>query len=111
MKEDPALKYFKRCLEKNSLLLPIFEKIYRKTLCLQDYVLSEGQCHAIAEACNYVDEKRMNRVLFNNCSLTGNKIGIILEGLINIKDFKSIILKRTELNSLAIAKLEPLFLR
>ena len=40
--DDPALNYFKSCLEKNSLLLPIFEKIYSKTLCLQDYVLSEG---------------------------------------------------------------------
>ena len=39
---DPALKYFKRCQENNTLLLPIFEKIYRKTLCLQNYVLSEG---------------------------------------------------------------------
>lgn len=40
--EDPNLKYFKKCLEKNSLLLPIFEKVYKKTLCLQDYILSDG---------------------------------------------------------------------
>lgn len=41
-KDDPALEYFKKCLENNSLLLPIFEKIYHKTLCLQNYMLSEG---------------------------------------------------------------------
>ena len=40
--DDPALKYFKRCQENNTLLLPIFEKIYRKTLCLQNYILSDG---------------------------------------------------------------------
>ena len=41
---DPALKYFKKCMEQHDLLLPIFEKIYRKTLCLQDYKLNDGQC-------------------------------------------------------------------
>lgn len=53
----------------------------------------------------------MNRVLFNNCGLNGNKMAIVLEGLANIKDFKSIIYKHNELNSLAIAKLEALFFR
>ena len=39
---DPAMKYFKKCQEEKTLLLPIFEKIYMKTLCLQDYILSDG---------------------------------------------------------------------
>ena len=50
----------------------------------------------------------MNRVLFNNCGLTGNKFATILEGLALVKDFKSIIYKHNELNALAIAKLQPL---
>ena len=42
--KDAVLQYYKRCDETNTLPLAIFEKIYWKTLCLQDYVLSEGQC-------------------------------------------------------------------
>lgn len=108
---DPQLKYFKKCLEQNSLLLPIFEKIYSKTLCLQNYILSDGHCQGIAEACQYIDHKRMNRVLFNNCGITGNNMAIILDGLAKVKDFKSIIYKHNELNSLAVAKLEAIFLK
>ena len=48
----------------------------------------------------------MNRVLFNNCGLTGNKFATILEGLALVKDFKSIIYKHNELNALAISKLQ-----
>ena len=79
---DPALKYFKKCQQENSLLLPIFEKIYKKTLCLQNYNLSEAHCQGIAEACKYIDHQQMNRVLFNNCGLTGAKLATILEGLV-----------------------------
>jgi len=53
----------------------------------------------------------MNRVLFNNCGITGNNMAIILEGLAKVKDFKSIIYKHNELNSLAVAKLEAIFLK
>ena len=106
---DPAMKYFKKCLEEKTLLLPIFEKIYQKTLCLQNYILNDGQCHGIAEACHFIDHKHMNRVLFNNCGLSGNKFATILEGLALVKDFKSIIYKHNELNALAISKLQPLF--
>ena len=31
---DPVLKYFKKCQQGHELLLPVFEKIYQKTLCL-----------------------------------------------------------------------------
>ena len=53
----------------------------------------------------------MNRVLFNNCGLNGNKMAVILEDLTQISDFKSIIYKHNELNLLAVAKLEALFLK
>ena len=82
-----------------------------KTLCLQDYILSDGQCQGIAEACRYIDHKHMNRVLFNNCGLSGNKFSTILEGLALVKDFKSIIYKHNELNALAISKFQPLLER
>ena len=79
-------------------MLPIFEKIYRKTLSLVDYNLNESKCEGIADACHFIDHKEMNRVLFDNCGLTGNKFATILEGLAHVKDFKSVIYKRGELN-------------
>ena len=54
------------------------------------------------EACKIIDYNQMNKVLFNNCGLNGNKFAKILEGLVQVKDFKSIIYKKNELNSLAI---------
>ena len=44
----------------------------------------------------------MNRILLSNCGMTGNKLAIVVEGLSKIKDFKSIIYKYNEINSLAI---------
>ena len=41
---DPRIKYMKRCLETLNMTLPILDKIYRKTICLQDYHLSDGNC-------------------------------------------------------------------
>ena len=50
-KLDPRILYMKRCLENVDLTLPILDKVYRKTLCLQDYHLSEGNCQGLADAC------------------------------------------------------------
>ena len=59
----------KRCLETLDLTLPILDKIYSKTLCLQDYHLSDGNCRGLAEACEFLDTTVVNRMLFNNCGL------------------------------------------
>ena len=107
--EDPALRYYRRCKEKNSLLLPIFDKIFKKCLTLQDYMLNEGHCLGIAEACEFIDHQKMNRVLLSNCGLSGDNFATILEGLAKIRDFKSIIYKLNEMNSRAVQCLRPLF--
>ena len=51
----------------------------------------------------------MNRALFNNCGISGNSMATILEGFAEVKDFKSIIYRHNELNSLAVAKFERIF--
>ena len=81
----------KRCLASIEINLPILDKIYRKTLCLHDYHLSEGNCQGLAEACANIDCHVLNRFLFNNCGLTGDNLAIILEGLVRMKDFKALI--------------------
>ena len=53
----------------------------------------------------------MSRVLFGNCGLTGDNFATILEGLTLIKDFKSIIYKRNEINALSIERMQPLFMK
>ena len=66
---DPRIKYMKRCLENLNMTLPILDKIYKKTLCLQDYHLSEGNCQGLADACQFLDTAVVNRMLFNNCGV------------------------------------------
>ena len=61
--------------------LPVLDKIYHKTLCLQDYHLSEGNCKGLAEACQHLDMRVINRMLFNNCGLDGDSLTTILEGV------------------------------
>ena len=107
MGEDPRIKYMKRCMEAIDLNLPIFEKIYRKTLCLQDYHLSEGNCQGLADACEFLDHRIVNRMLFNNCGLTGDNLAIILDGIAKMKDFKALVYVKQPINALAVSKLIP----
>lgn len=91
------------------MVLPILDKIYKKTLCLNDYLLSDGNCRGLAAACAILDPAVVNRVLFNNCGITDEQFAMILEGLVKLKDFKSIIYKLNTLNYLSLEKLVPIF--
>ena len=91
------------------LVLPILDKIYKKTICLQDYTMSEGHCKGLAHACEFIDSKVVNRILMSNCGVTGDDLALILEGLAKLHDFKSIIYKMNGINTNAINHLEPLF--
>lgn len=35
--QDPKVQYFYNCKKSLEVALPILDKVYRKTLCLQDY--------------------------------------------------------------------------
>ena len=88
---DPRIKYMKRCLDTLELSLPILDKIFFKTLVLQDYHLSDGNCRGLADACEFLDHRIVNRMLFNNCGLTGDSLSIILDGIAKMKDFKALV--------------------
>ena len=77
-KNNPEVNFFKACQKDYELVLPILSKIYRKTLCLQDYTLSLGQCKGLAAACEHFDHKIVNRVFFNNCGIDGDEFAAIL---------------------------------
>ena len=99
---DPRITYMKRCLESLELSLPILDKIFRKTICLQDYHLNDGNCQALAEACEHLDVQIVNRMLFSNCGLTGDQLALILAGIAKMKDFKALIYCKNTLNSQSI---------
>lgn len=90
---DPKVQYFANCKKELLLALPILDKVYGKTLCLQDYQLSRGHCMGIAVACKYFDDKLINRVLFVNNGMSGDEFAEILAGLQQVKEIKSITYK------------------
>ena len=88
----------KKCVENADRVLPIFDKIVGKTLCLQNYLLKEGHVQGLADACEHLDPHLVNRMLFNNCGMTGDSLAKILEGVVKMKDFKSLIYKQGSIN-------------
>ena len=46
--DDPRIHFFNQCLKDQNLCLPILDKIWKKTLCLQNYFLSEGNIRGLA---------------------------------------------------------------
>ena len=91
--EDPKIHYFNQCKKDLDLALPILEKIFNKTLMLCEYTLSPGHCRGLARACRFFDHKFVNRVFFSNCGIDDGEFAMILEGLVQLKDFKSIVYK------------------
>ena len=92
-------------------MLPILEKVIKKTLMLQEYSLSKGHCRGLAKACQFFDQRIVNRVLFNNCGISDAEFSHILEGLAKLKDFKSIIYKMNAISDLSLEKLRPMLLK
>ena len=110
-KSDPKVHYFLQCQSDLDLALPILDKIFKKTLMLREYTLSEGHCRGLARACQYFDHKFVNRVLFDNCGINDYEFSQILDGLSKLKDFKSIIYKLNTFGELSLAKLQPLLMK
>ena len=87
---ESHIKYLEACRDDLELALPILDKVYKKTICLHDYKLSEGHCRGLASACEFFDVRFVNRLLLKNCGISGNMLAIILEGLLKMEDFKFI---------------------
>ena len=107
--QDPRIQFFNQCAKDRDLALPILDKIWKKTLCLQNYFLSEGNIHGLASACEVLDFRIVNRLLLNNCGITGDQFAEILSGMVKLRDFKSLIYKQNMINSDSILALKPIF--
>ena len=95
-------------MKEQDLALPILDKIYKKTLCLNNYILNDGNCRALAAAGKVLDHHIVNRFLFNNCKITGDQLAQILDGLKDMKDVKSLIYKSNEINEFSLNSLIPI---
>ena len=105
---DPKIHYFMQCAEDQDLVLPIIDKVCKKTLVLQEYTLRPGQCRGLAKACQYFHHTFINRVFFNNSGIDDAEFADILGGLSHLKDFKSIIYKANQFSDLSINALGPI---
>ena len=108
--EDPNIHYFQQCNKDLNVVLPILDKVCRKTLLLQEYTLSEGHCRGLARACQFFDHKFVNRILFDNCGISDQEFADILIGLQCLDDFKSIIYKMNTFGDQSLINLRPLLL-
>ena len=108
---DPQLTYMKGCLESSERPLPILNKIYCKTLCLQNYLLNEGHCQGLASACVHLDPRVVNKLMFDNCGLTGDLTSILLEGAASMRELKALTFKASTFNRESIDSIEPILAR
>ena len=53
----------------------------------------------------------MNRILVNNCGMTGDSLAQILIGVTKLVDFKALTYKQGMINQLAIERLVPIMVR
>ena len=80
------------------MALPILDKIWKKTLCLQNYFLGQGNTKGLAKACEVLDYRLVNRIFLSNCGVTGDQLAEIIDGMVKLRDFKSLIYKQNTIN-------------
>ena len=62
----------------------------------------------MAQACEVLDFRIVNRLLLNNCGISGDQFAEILQGLKKLRDFKSLVYIKNSINSASLTALKPL---
>lgn len=65
----------------------------------------------LASAIEFFDTRVVNRILLNNCGISGDSLALILDGILKLKDFKALVYKMNGINSAALNKINLLFER
>lgn len=89
--------------------LPILDKIWKKTLCLQNYFLSDGNIGGLAKACEVLDYRLVNRLLLASNGINGDQLAEIISGMAKLREFKSLIYKQNAINFESLRALKPVF--
>lgn len=78
---------------------------------LQNYALTHGHCQSLAKSLGLLDSSKVNRILLNNCGITGKDFAHILEGLNHLQDFKSLVYKANGFTQETLEALRPFLYR
>ena len=79
--KDPRLVYFLKSKEEQTSVLPLFQYIIRKVLCLHDYRISSEQATSFSKVLKYFENNGINSVIFDNCGLLDKDFQNILKGI------------------------------
>ena len=69
--------------------------------------MSEGNIRGLAQACEVLDFRVVNRLLLNNCGISGDHFAEIIQGMSKLRDFKSLIYIKSAVNFASLAALKP----
>lgn len=83
------------------LALPALAKIHNKTLVLSGYKLNSGVCKALKKGLRLV-KNIMTKIIIDNNGIHDKMTKSILKGIEAQDDFKSIIIKRNEIDKLSM---------
>lgn len=78
---------------------------------MQNYFLSQGNIKGLAKSCEVLDCKIVNRIFLSNCGITGDLLAQIIDGMVKLRDFKSLIYKQNSINQRSLDSLMPVFMR
>lgn len=107
---DPKFQYLRQCQADLNLSLPVLDKVVGKTLGLHGYNLTEGNCKALEQACQFLNG-RITRVLFDNCGISDDEFACILRGVAFLNGFQSIIFKRNSFDTESLKALKPILMK
>jgi len=78
-----------------------------KRLALYSYTLSEGHCKGIASACRFLDGA-IEGILLDNCGVGDDEFASILEGMVLLNSFRSIVYKQNQFDELSMEAIRPI---
>jgi hypothetical protein len=100
--KDPRLVYFCKSKEEQTTVLPLFQYIIKKTLCLHDYRISSEQATSLSKILKYFENNGINSVIFDNCGILDKDFQNILKGIQDLQSFKKIVYKNNEFGRLSL---------
>jgi hypothetical protein len=74
--------------------MPLMRKVKGKTLTFQQYTLTKQQVKALANAVQFLDSAKVNRVHFENCGLNDDDLAGFFAAFAKVKDFKAVTVKQ-----------------
>lgn len=104
--KDPTSAFIKNCNKEKVLVTAIGTKINNQTLELVDYRVNKGIANGLRTLL-MSDSSLITRCVLDNNGLADDLLALLLEGLVNQKHYKSLIIRNNTFGELSLAKLGP----